>query len=218
MFIRYEQGQAYTRIDENLQALEHPIRIEDRVSAAIRLCSKKPLAVALATAAADPFLIANILGAFGYPPDRIMFLRSEDCLSHDESKAATEVWIIPEKGRLPGNVDSFKSSQVKLIPLGRKPGRLGMRDYKTAMSKLIQRLQATPSSTGIVVGYTLGNPSPAILRRTREVRRTLERSGIPIDRYLVHLAGWPDEYSVHPPDPEARYPNVYVIELSKESH
>ncbi len=214
MFIRYEQGQDYNRLGESLLALAHPIRTEDKASAAIRLCSQKPLAVALATATADPFLIVDRLRAYGYPLDRIMFLRSEDCLSRNQSQSVTEVWTIPEMAPLPSNVEAFKSSQVKLIPLGKDPGRLGMRDYKRALTKLIQRLRANPRSTGIIVGYTLGKTSPALQRRMREVRRTLQQSGIPSERYLVHLMGWPDEYSEHPPDPEARYPNVSVIEFS----
>lgn len=130
MFIRYEQSQGYNRLGESLQALEHPIRSDDRSLVAIRLCSKNSLAVALATAAADPFLIADRLNAFGYPPGRIMFLRSEDCLSQNQSNPATEIWTISEKAALPGNVEAFTSSHVKLIPLGRKPGRLGMRLQK----------------------------------------------------------------------------------------
>lgn len=218
MFIRYEQGQGYNRLGESLQALEHPIRSDDRSFAAIRLCSKKGLAVALATAAADPFLIADRLEAFGYPRDRILFLRSEDCLSRDESRPATEVWTIPDKAPLPSNVDAFKSSQVRLIPLGRKPGRLGMSDYKSALSKLIQNLRANPSSTGTVIGYVLHKPSPALRRRMSEATRALEKSGISGERYLVRLMYWPDEFSEHPPDPEARYPNVSVIELLKGSN
>ena len=218
LFIRYEHPQAYTRIGESLQALSHPIRKDDRSLAAIRLCSKKPLAIALTTAVADPFLIAEILEDFGYPPARIMFLLSASCSSPNQSRPATEVWTIPEKAQLPSNIDAFTSSQVKLIPFGKGQGRLGTRDYKRATTKMIQHLRANPLSTGIVVGYILHKPSPALRRSMREVTRTLEKSGLPRERYLVQLIYWPDEFSEHPPDPEAQYPNVSVIEISKVSN
>lgn len=37
-----------------------------------------------------------------------------------------------------------------------------MRDYKRALTKLIQHLRANPPSTGIIVGYTLGQSRRAL--------------------------------------------------------
>jgi hypothetical protein len=218
MLIRYELAPGLNQLGERLQALDHPINSDDRSIAAIRLCSKNSLPIALATAAADPFVIAGRLQAFGYSPDHILFLRSEDCLSRRTGTSATEVWVIPENARSPNNIDSIPSSQVTVIPLGKQSGRLGMRDYRQALRNLIERLKANPRATGIIIGYVLHKPSPALRRRMSESTRTLERSGLSRDRYLLRLMSWPDEFSEHPPDLEAHYPNVSVIELSKSAN
>ena len=214
LFIRYEKGQAHNRVVESLLGLQRAAQLKKPESVAVRVCSKEPLAKALATAAADPFLIQEILNSYGYPQDKIMFLRSEDCLSRELSRPATEVWTIPEGGALPPNVEAFKSDQIKLIPLGNKLGRDGMRDYKSAVIKLIDYLKIRPSATGLVIGYKLRRPSLALRRRMQETTRMLAKSGISRQRYLALVSYWPDEVSEYPRDPEPKYPNVSVLDVS----
>lgn len=218
LFIRYEEGVSYNRINETVVSLHHSMSGEVRAAIAIRVCSQEPIAFALATAAADPFLIADFLHGYGYSSDRVIFLRSEDCMSTNQLVPATEIWVIPEGASLPSHSEAITSSQIRLSPLGRMSTSRGMRDYKAALSKLVQNLRTNPSSVGLVVGYFLKKPSPTLRQRMDDVTRALEQSGLPRERYLVRLTYWPDEFSVYPPDPEPQYPNISVIELSKGSN
>lgn len=70
---------------------------DPNVLAAIRICSKDPLPLALNTAGANPFLIESYLTDFyDYSRERIIFLRSEDCLGSESAPAITESWLVPK--------------------------------------------------------------------------------------------------------------------------
>jgi hypothetical protein len=43
----------------------------------------------------------------------------------------------------------------------------------------------------------------------------LEQSGLSGDRYFVDLVPWTGEYGIDPPDPEPRYPSVFIVEMEK---
>lgn len=217
LFNRYEGGASGHRIIEDVLTLTLSISSKDRAIVAIRVCSKEPMSFALATAGADPFRIAELLrDGYAYSPERVIFLRSEDCLSSKyPSRLATEIWAIPEGASLPPHVEALKSNQVRLISLGERPANRGVRDYRTASQKLIQDLRANPASVGVIFGYFLERPSPILRRRLREVSRILEQSGLPRERYLVRLKSWNDEVSTYPPDSEPQYPSVFVVEVAK---
>src|SRR6266550_4366278 len=73
LFKRYDPGAAYNRITEDVLTLS------------LSVCAKEPLPFALATAGANPFHVAELLiGGYGYTAERVIFLRSEDCLSAKE--------------------------------------------------------------------------------------------------------------------------------------
>jgi hypothetical protein len=215
LFIRYEHGAAPHRITENILTLKLSISSEARTKVAIRVCSREPMPFALATAGADPFLIADLLvNAYAYLPERVLFLRSEDCLSSENrSKPVTEIWAIPEGASLPPHVEALKSKHARLVSLGKRPANRGVRDYRTALQRLIRDLRANPTSAGVVFGYFLERPSPVLQRRLREVTRILKQSGLPRDRYLVRPVPWNDEASTIPPDSEPAYPSVFVVQV-----
>lgn len=217
LFTRYEQGAAPHRINEDVLTLMQSRGDEARAKVAIRVCSKAALPFALATANADPFVIADAVGGYAYPPERVIFLRSEDCLSLGaRPEPVTEVWALPEGASLPPHVEALRSNQVRLISLGKRPDNRGARDYRPALQRLIRDLRANPASVGVVFGYFLESPSVALRRRLREVTRTLERSGLPKERYLVRLTPWNDEASTIPPDAEPRYPSVFVVKVARD--
>lgn len=218
LFIRYEQGAAPHRIAEDVLTLTLSVSSEARARVAIRVCSREPMPFALATAGADPFLIADRLAnAYAYLPERVVFLRSEDCLSSDnQSEPVTEIWAIPEGASLPPHVEDFTSNRIRRTPLGKEQSNRGVRDYKTALQKLIQDLRANPSAVGVIFGYFLERPNPALQRRLREVTRTLEQSGLPRERYLVRPKAWDDEVSAYPPDSEPQYPSVFTVEVARD--
>lgn len=219
LFIRYEHGAAPHRIGEDVLTLTLSITSEARVKVAIRVCSRGLTPFALATAGADPFLIADrLVNAYAYPPEQVIFLRSEDCLASDnQSEPITEVWAIPEGASLPPHVEALRSDQIRRISLGERPANRGVRDYRAALQRLIRDLRANPASVGVVFGYFLEYPSPVLRRRLREVTRILEQSGLPRDRYLVCPKPWDDEASTIPPDSEPQYPSVFVVEVARDT-
>jgi hypothetical protein len=76
---------------------------------------------ALATAGADPFLISHgLVNAYAYLPERVMFLRSDDCVtSGKQSEPVTEIWALADGASLPSYVEVLQSDQVKRIALGK---------------------------------------------------------------------------------------------------
>jgi len=185
---------------------------------AVRFCSKEPLPVALSTSAADYAYVITILqGSYGYTPERILFLRAEDCIGSEKTGVATEFWAIPNGAALPASVELIRSSQARIDPLGMK-GLVGSaRSYRAALQKLPTKLLAKPGAVGVVVGYYYKQPSLMMKRRLREVQKMLERSGLPPERYFVRLAPWTGEQAIDPSDPEPKYPRVFVIEIAKDS-
>jgi hypothetical protein len=214
LFTRYENGAGGNRLIEDVLTLTLSVSNKDRTKVAIRVCSKEPIPFALATAGANPFRIAELLSdSYGYSPEQVIFLRSENCLSSkNPSRSITEVWAVPQGAQLPPHDEALTSNQVRLTSLGKEQANRGVRDYKTALQKLIQDLRANPLAVGVIFGYFLERPSSALQRRLREVTRTLEQSGLPRERYLVSPKAWDDEISTYPPDSEPTYPSVFVVD------
>jgi hypothetical protein len=183
---------------------------------AVRFCSKEPLPVALSTSAADYAYVITILqGSYGYTPERILFLRAEDCIGSDKVIAATEFWVIPGGAARPASVELINSNQARIDPLGMK-GLMGSgRSYRAALKGLATKLHANSGAVGVIVGYYYKRPSLVMKRRLRDVQKILLRSGLPPERYFVRLAPWTGERSVNPPEPEPKYPNLFVVELAK---
>lgn len=212
LFKRYDPGAAYNRVIEDILTLTIAVKPENRATIAVRVCSKQPLPLAIFPASADPFQMAELLtGGYAYLPERVVFLRAEDCLGKDPLRGITEIWTLSEGASLPPHIEKVVSTDAQCVPLGKKPAKLhiGVRDYKTALDDLIKELQRDPSARGVAVGFFLKRPSSALRRRMREVKSTLDRSGLPPDRYLVYTAYFNAEASDS--DPEPLYPEVYII-------
>lgn len=208
LFKRYDRGGSFNRIIEDVLTLTIEVKPEQRTTVAVRVCSKQPLPLALVNANPDPFHIAELLvDGYAYLPSQVVFLRSEDCLGKDPSTAVTEIWTLSQGASLPPHAESKKSNEAKRTELGKQQADRGVRDYRNAVDQLIKNLRADSAATGVVIGYFVKRPSPTLQRRLREVRRVLERSGLPPDRYLVRTMYWNDDG----PDSEPRYPSVFII-------
>lgn len=180
---------------------------------AVRFCSKEPMPKALALAASPPDYVVTILtGNYKYTPERILFLRSGDCLGQNPYVAATEYWVIHKGGAIPSSVESVKSCQVNFGSLGTRGATA--RDFKIALRELPKSLKANPERFGIVLGYYINHPSRILKQRLNQVRRFLGKSGLPQSKYNVSLKRWTGEYAIDPPEPEPKYPDISVIELS----
>lgn len=187
---------------------------------AVRFCSKQSLPLALSTsAAAYGYVTAVLTGTYGYTPERILFLRSEDCLGPDPAVTATEFWAVPQGAALPASVESIRSNQVQLEAVGTETLSVeGTRDYRAAVQDLIVKLRARPEAVGVVLGNYYRRPNATLRRRLDEVRELLKRSGLPQERYFVRLAPWTGEYTISPPEPEPTYPSVSIVEVGGDAH
>jgi hypothetical protein len=185
---------------------------------AVRFCSKDPMPVALTTSAAAYGYVVSILeGSYGYTPERVLFLRSEDCLGPNRDVTATEFWVIPKGTTMPSSVDLIKSSQVQMDSLGVQGLTKSARTYKAALQKLRTKLRARPGAVGVIIGYYYNRPSLAIKRRIREARKVLEQSGLGRDRYFTRITPWTGERQVAPPPAEPKYPGLFVVEVARDS-
>lgn len=212
---RYERGCGYSCNQELAIDLGGGAGTDPNDIVAIRFCSNEPLPKALAFAASPPEYVISILtDIYKYGPERILLLRSSDCLSTGAAVAATEYWVIHKGGELPSYVESVKSCQVDFGSLGRRGANA--RDYRAELRRLPQSLKANPDRFGVVLGYYLKRPSRSLKQRLNETQRFLERSGLSRNRYMVSLKPWTGEYEVDPPEPEPKYPDIAIIEVSEE--
>ena len=207
---RYENGCGHSCAQELAIDIGKATRAsEDRL--AVRFCSRKTLAAALATATAPPAYLFSILkGSYGYTDDRIWFLLSPECETKNILLTTTEFWVVPKDAQLPAAVQSVVSTQVQVDQLGAPIG--DAESYGKLSSDLIQRLRANRGAVGVVVGYYYQKPSPLLRRRLREVDNSLRQSGLAKERYSTHLMPWPGEKTDS--DPEPTYPSGVVIELN----
>ena len=184
---------------------------------AIRFCSREPMARAISMAAAYPDgVLWQLTEIYNFTPDRILFLRSEDCLGSNPSVAATEYWVVPQGAVFPSFVERIKSCQVKFDDLEIEDTLHSSPRYRTELQNLPVRLRENPNLIGVVRGYYIGRPSRAMRQNMRNAQRFLERSGLSPDRYFAHLMHWTGEYGIDPPEPKPNYPTVFTIEILRE--
>src|SRR2546427_1542198 len=175
---RYERGgSGFDEITEANYELTRRLNISSDL-AAVRICSREPMPLALSVAAMNPFTVARALNeGFNFALERILFLRSEDCLDSD-TVAPTELWAVPKGAALPAFVESIKSNQAHLKTVGTKTLLAkGVRNYRLAVKELTAKVRAAPEATGVVVGYYFKQPSPEMKRRVSEAQKMLEQRG-----------------------------------------
>jgi hypothetical protein len=215
---RYEQPASQYRVVEDTVEIRLEPEESKRRLAAIRVCSKQPLSFALFRAAIDPFETAKYLkDYYAYAPDKIFLLRSEQCLSSQNSETeAAEIWIASRADALPQSAESFKFDQITRSSLGTQPVNRGVRDYRSAAQTLIKRLRSNLDSRGVIIGYYLDHPNPLLRKRIQEIERLLKQSGVPSNSYYALLSQWQEGDSSHP-NTEPRYPGVFIVETTKST-
>ena len=109
---RYERnGSGFDEITEANYELTRRLDTTNDL-AVVRICSREPMPLALSIAAMNPFTVARALNqGYNFAFERILFLRSENCLGSDTAVAATELWAVPKGAAPPAFVESIKSSQ-----------------------------------------------------------------------------------------------------------
>jgi hypothetical protein len=213
---RFERPVGSHSLTEALTGLSDALN-KPNAMLAVRVCSQKPLAETLAIATAPPIGIHEyMVKAGGYSPERITLLRAEDCISRDPKNAATELWVVPQGGAIPVHTEQFEPCRVNIQSmLTTRLGESG-RDYKSALSRLVNALRKRPQAFGVVNGFYYPDrqrPSLKMSETLREARKVLRRSKISPTRYLVRLKPWNEDWS--PQSTESTYPAILVIEVDK---
>lgn len=180
---------------------------------AIRLCSKEPMPVALSTAAASPFIMLEYLEHYGFSRERVLLLRSEDCLGDNPAIAVTEFWAIPKGAAPPQSVESIRSNQAQLEVVRTEDTIKGPKGYRAALQQLIAKLRAKPEAAGVIVGAYYENPSPALEQNLRKAQRVLEQNGLSANRFYVRATPLLGERAENEPHP--KYPSLFVVEVAK---
>jgi hypothetical protein len=184
---------------------------EDKV--AVRICSREPTPLALATASGRPFLLASNLTNHGYSPENILFLRAKNCKQYSSLIAITEFWAIPKGAALPPAVDVLKSSQVKTDEYVTKKGETKEEGFRRNLENLASKLRGEPRAVGIIAGYYLNNPSFGLKNNLQKAQRFFARSGLPKDRYFIRTLPWTGVIDFG--DREPVYPAVMSVEVTK---
>jgi hypothetical protein len=189
--------------------------------AAIRVCSREPTPIAFSIAATDVRSAARWLeDVYGFTPDRIRFLRSEDCQIALPGTATTELWGVPSGAKLPSAVEVVEPCQYQTHVIGsgvvvKKKNYDGDRNYKESVKQLVIRLREHPTETGLVLGYCFEKPRRSLQKRLEQIKLTMESSGIPQERYWIRMLFWNGGHELPVGDSEPRFPEVftaYIVE------
>jgi hypothetical protein len=201
MVTRYEVGgSSLDSMSEYSAPILHYLGESPSSILVIRLCSDKPLPVAIATAAVEPVTLGRYLSRYSVPEERIVVSRSESCAGKLADTTATELWVAPAGGPPPDAKESVKLCQVKVRELKShadetKGVKIGVSNGNLAVRRLVSELKADPDSTGIVLGYYLGEPADALEKQLARAQRLLAESGLPPGRYYarpMHWTGFPE--------------------------
>lgn len=182
----------------------------DRV--AVRVCSKEKLPVALLTATASPFVLREHLEHYGIAAQRILLLRSEDCVARDASLVLTEFWIVPKGAEPPASVESIQSDRVRVELVRRGDTIKTAKDYSAALHDLLERVSVRPEAVAVVVGSYYKRPSAVMANNLEKARRTLLFGSGQASRVYIHSApaGVVGER-------QPRYPDLFVFNAEPDA-
>lgn len=189
--------------------------------AVVRVCSKEPTAIAFVIAAIKPHsALSWVNDIYGIERKNFIYLRSEDCQVMKSGNATTELWAIPESAELPSHVEAVKPANFRINSFGKQDSNSlpfeGSREYRKHLRQLVTSLRTRPNATGIILGYYLKRPTPALRKRLTVAENYLQRSGLAANRYTIRLLSWGGGYDIEPADPEPKYPMILVSEIAKD--
>ena len=136
---------------------------------AIRVCTELPLAEAIKQSKSPPFRIANFMKLnHGYTPERLLFLRSNECYRGEKIISAIEVWIVPQGAVLPSAEDTLKVVEAEAY-LFRKKLRVRKKRQKSAVRSYWQAapnngMHPTRNSAALIIKGSSGRVMPGVRR------------------------------------------------------
>jgi hypothetical protein len=215
---RYEQRAGLNRIVEGVLEIRLEPDENKRRLVAIRVCSKQTLPFSLFRSEINPFVAATYLKDFyAYPPENIFFVRSEQCISpNDSNLAAAEIWMVSNKESLPENIESFRSDEITRFALGNLRSKSSAKAYRVVARELIEKLRSEPDSKAVIVGYYSPEPTSSIRSRIQEIELLLKQSGFPASRYCAFLSQWTVDDSDYA-NSKSRYPTVFIVRIKRDS-
>ena len=186
----------------------------------IRVCSDRPLALAIATASVPPTALADWMRQmYNLPSENVVVGRTGDRATPVLGYAATELWWAASRDDLPPSLDAVAADRIVIEHIGRRPGRLaalpfeGAPHYVDAVHRLIAELRMRAKAVGVVNGYYLDRPTRAMAQRVQRCKRLLARSGLDRARYVIRIVPWPGGWTSDPPDPHPVMPSVALYEV-----
>ena len=179
----------------------------DRV--AVRVCSKEKLPLALLTAAGRPFVLREQLNAQGFESQRILFLRSEDCLAKDPSVVVTEFWVVPKGAEPPASVESIRADQVHVESVKASQQIQGATEYRAALQELLEKVSNRPEAAAVVVGSYYKRPGAVLGRNLQTARRILLAGQGQASRVYVSTAPAPGIHDGYEREP--KFPDLFVF-------
>lgn len=184
---------------------------EDRVG--VRVCSKEKLPIALLTATASPFVLQEFLEHYGFTPQRILFLRSEECLARDPSLAVTEFWAIPKGADPPQSVERITADQAQVQVVKNSDAITSAHRYNAALRELGQKVNDQPEAVAVIIGSYYARPSAALERNLQKAKNVLKQSNVEANRVLVHTARVSGIREGRPREPA--YPTLFVFRTKR---
>ena len=190
----------------------HATGAGDRV--AVRVCSKEKLSVALLTATASPFVLREYLEHHGIEAQRVLFLRSEDCLARDTSTAVTEFWLVPKGAEPPASVESIRADRAHVQVVRAADEVKTRKDYVDGLQELLSNVRNRPEAVAVVVGAYYERPSAVLVSNLRRARTVLLSGQGQASRVYVHTVR---TSGIREGDErEPNYPNLYVFTAEKD--
>lgn len=205
----YPMGEDFLEAISNYE-FSFSTTFESKGLLAIRICSKDPMPVALATASGRPFWVTSMLEKKGFSKARMIYLRQDkNCKLENDQEALTEFWSVPRDTELPEFAESRKAQDLSVYELAQSE-ELTPALYKSALDKLIDVLRKDRRATAIVhIPYYPKSVSLEMNKRISFTLKYLSDNGIGGYRIYVRkfsLGARPDATFEDP-----IYPDISVI-------
>jgi hypothetical protein len=180
---------------------------------AVRICTTEPMPVALAVATGRPFLLQFLLESHGYSSERLFFLRYKNCNYNKPDIAITEFWSVPNGEQLPLSDESILATKasIKEYPSNGKARQQAV--FRKNLLALINDMNKSPNSFGVIVGYYNKHPGAALKRNSRFAESFLRNKDAVAGRVYTRLLPWIGTSDSN--DKEPQFPVIILVNVKE---